>query len=258
MRQVQQDPQTALALVTRRRAFRGWQTLEAGLETIRQEVERLYLMALQTTPESDPAGPPPLLRTASAFIGQPLDSVTLRLRQRLIYAFGLFGTSLWRRPPLSLRLDILEYADRIAVISRRGRKLNRQLQLALEIIRFLNRRPPGRDSHPSRAALTDPESMRLILLLEERRALTRGINETALRQSCQVRIAACLGWLALLQPHLSDQEFTQLQATLTAATAHLDNPSDQSFSHLSAAHQQLDHFTQQVHFGNTPDPAPTF
>lgn len=248
MRQVQKDTQKAVAPVTRRRAYRSWQTLEAGLETIRQEVEGLHLMARDTAPEFGPAGPPPLLQAASAFAGRPLDPATLRLRQRLASAFALFGTSFWRRPPLSLRLDLLEYADRIQMLSRQGRELQRRLHLALDLVHILQRRRPGRSSPWLRLTFTDPEAMRFILLLEEKQVLTRRITESALRRTLQTRIAACRSWLVLLGPHLPAETIPTFRASLADVAAPLENPSDQSFSRLTALHQQLDQIIEQIPF----------
>lgn len=246
MRQVREKSNPPLALTTRGRAHRTWRTLEARLEAVRQEVQKRYLQVLQTAPDNSPVGPPALLRAASVLVTQPLDADTLRLRQRLVHAFALFGTSLWRQPPASLRLDILEYADRIEVLCRRGRKLSQRLQLAREILQFLQKRGPGRRSHLIRLTLTDPEAMRLSLLLAERQTLARQSNEVALRESCLARIATCHTWLALLGMHLPAEHRGEIQTALAAVAAPLDSPSDQSSSLLTDAHVRLDQISRRI------------
>jgi hypothetical protein len=202
-----------MAITTRRAAYRKWQSLNKRLAAASEELNHEYLALLHKAAGFLIDKEQGLLRLASAILCQPLDSETLRLQERLNYAFTFLGRGFCRRSPIPLQLDIFQYTDQVQKICSQLQKLSGKLSLARKILSILQQnRKIAR--HYLKRTLIDPEAVWITLLLRQRYRLTHQNLELYLHKSWQDKLAASQNWLKLLQSSLPAERLADLRHIL--------------------------------------------
>ena len=202
-----------MAINTMRAAYRKWQSLHKRLAAASEELNHQYLALLHKAASFPIDKEQGLLRLASAILRQPLDSETLRLQERLSYAFTFLGRGFFRRSPTPLQLDIFQYADRVQEICSQFKSLGTKLSLARKILGILQQNQKIARHYLSRT-LIDPEAVWMTLLLQQRYRLTHQNLELSLKNSWQDKLTACQNWLQLLQSSLPSEKLADLRQIL--------------------------------------------
>jgi hypothetical protein len=150
-------------------APRQWLIQEARLVAARERLARDYQAAQRQAGQAQLAADQGVLRAARLRLEQPLDPVTLRVKERLARGFAQTSPGFRRRVPPPLAAELSQYADSIEKMCRSHGELGARLRLAQAMLVLCGRHPGFCTPRLLRLALSAPESAWLVFHLRQKR-----------------------------------------------------------------------------------------
>lgn len=233
-------------MITMRGAWRAWHRLESRLAGALTELERHYLPLVTAVEDLYLDASQGLLRTTAAFLTQPLEGESQELRQRLQDAFSVLGKSICRRPPATVRLDMMKFTGVIDATGARCRQLSGRLRLAHKILNLLRHQPDWGQPDILRQALCFPEAVWVTLVLRRRSELCQQVNQHTLTLGRQAKLDIGQRWLEILAPTLAPHTRWSWRRTLTAVTEKLTEKPAAHPSEAAVAQIRLDSFLLEI------------